>query len=1066
MNPAEITIRKRTVSLVLTVILVIGGLISYDELGRLEDPEFTIKEALVVTPYPGATPGEVETEVTNAVAREIQRLGQVKRVESRSLRGLSIVRVTMKDIYGKAELPQVWDELRRKVGGAQSELPPGAGPSVVDDDFGDVYGVYVAITGEGYTESELKAYVDLLRRELLLVKDVKGIQLFGVQRRAVHLEMKRDRMAELGVSQDQIIEALAARNLAAAAGHARVGTSWVAIEPTGHTTSPEQIEQLLLEGVGGTSQIHLGDVASVTLAYVDPPESILRMSYKRARPEGEGLADADGSDPGHDVRRVDAAPAVGLAISTAEGGNVVAMGKALAERMDELEPLRPIGIELNVVAMQSDAVEKAVDGFVVNLVEAIVIVVVVLLCFMGLRAGLLIGFILFVTITATFIVMDGLGVMLERISLGALIIALGMLVDNAIVVTEGMQIRLERGDDPLETARQVVSQNQWPLLGATIVAVLAFGPIGLSQDDTGEFCRSLFQVLLTSLLMSWLTAVTLTPLLCVMLFRPKKADPGSGSAPSDDPYGGRFFALYRAMLEGAIRFRWVTISVVAGLFALSVAGFGLLPDGFFPASSRPQYTLDLWLPQGTFIRDTDAVAMRLAEQVLDRENTSAVATHVGAGAARFLLVYNPELPNPAYAQLIVNVADSERIPEDIREIEAWARDQLPGALVYGKRFKIGPGRGGNVQLRLSGPDPETLRDLAQEAARRMEADPLAKYVRLDWKEPVKVVRPVLEGAQARRNGIERPDVARQLEMAFQGSTVGVFRQGGGAGGPEDEDRVLPIVWRAPLGERARFESLFDLQIESPAAGRMIPLRQIVERFETDFQDDMIFRRNRRPTITLHADQLQGQTSQLWSSLSDRIEPWFAGLQAEGRIDSRYRIEWGGEHEDSNKAVSALAGNIPLFLVVMIFIVIALFNNLVQPLTIWLTVPLALIGVTAGLLVFDMPFNFMATLGTLALSGMLIKNAIVLIDETNSNESAGMKPYDAIVAAGVSRLRPVMMAAATTVLGMLPLLQDVFFVAMAVAVMFGLTFATGLTLIFVPVLSATLRRVPSPPLARG
>ena len=951
----------------------------------------------------------------------------------------------MKDRFGRDQLPQVWDELRRKVGAAQEALPTGAGPSIVDDDFGDVYGIYVGISGEGYAHRELKEYVDLLRRELLLVPDVKGIALWGVQPQAVFVEIDRERLSTLGIPEERIFAKLRARGVAVAAGHAQVGSSWVPLAPSGDIDSVDQIGNLLISDPGAPV-VPLRDVARIERREMDPPQTLLRMSYKR--------------DAGGGASHIESAPAIGLAISTAAGGNVVRMGEALADRMRELEAERPIGIELTVIAMQADAVKKAVDSFVVNLVEAIAIVVVVLLFFMGLRAGLLIGFVLFVTIAATLIVMDAWGIMLERISLGALIIALGMLVDNAIVVTEGMQLRLERGDDPLDTAREVVGQNQWPLLGATFVAVLAFAPIGLSQDDTGEFCRSLFQVLLTSLSLSWLTAVTITPLLCAMLFHPK--DGAQGERSERDPYAGTLFRVYRSALDGAIRARFVTIGAVVALFALSIAGFGRLPDGFFPSSARPQYMVDLWMPQGNFVRDTERAAAALSSEILARENTHAVASHVGAGGTRFLLVYSPELPNPAYAQLIVNVEDPTRIDDDIQAIEGWAREHLPNALVYGKRFNIGPGKGGNVQLRLAGPDPVLLRALADEAQQRIAAHPHAKYVRSDWKEPVKVVRPMIDPVRATRAGIERPAVASRLATAFEGRIVGSLREATAS----DEDRVLPIIARAPRAERRRIDSLSDLSVWSPAADRMIPLREIVTGFETDFEDDQIFRRNRKPTITLHVDQTEGPTAELWASLDAELRPWFEAKRASGDIDGRYTLAWGGEHEDSANAIGALAGNIPLFLALMVFVVIALFNNLRQPLAIWLTVPLALIGVTTGLLLFDKPFGFMALLGTLALSGMLIKNSIVLIDEMNANEARGLKPYDAIVDAGVSRLRPVMMAAATTVLGMLPLLQDPFFVGMSVAVMFGLTFATGLTLIFVPVLSATLRGVAAPPLARS
>ncbi len=942
---------------------------------------------------------------------------------------------------------------------AQSELPPGAGPSSIDDDFGDVYGVYIALSGEGYTYRELKNYVDLLRRELLLVQDVKRVVLWGAQPEAIYVEAQREKMAELGITDEQIFSKLEARNLAVDGGRVQVGPRFLAIDPSGVFTSEQEFLDLLISEPG-QPLVFLGDVAQVRRGYVDPPEMLLRINYKTVRRDGQLLEDAEVhrlaeegellEDESLEIESVLDQPAIGLAISTVLGGDVVTMGEALKARLIELEPLRPIGIEWTVIALQSDSVAKAVAGFMVNLIQAIIIVVVVLWLFMGLRSAALIGFVLFVTIAATFIVMDFQGILLERISLGALIIALGMLVDNAIVVTEGMKLKIEAGENARVAAREVVGQQQYPLLGATFVAIIAFAAIGLSEHETGEYCRSLFYVLAISLLMSWLTAVSVTPVLCAMLFKPI-AKEGDEQA---DPYAGRFFQVYRRLLETAMRFRYVTIAGVFGLFGLAIYGFGLLPPGFFPYSTRPQYMVDVWMHQDSHVRTTETAVAEVGQFLMSRPNTQSAALHVGAGGSRFLLVFSPELPNQAYGQLLVNVWDYRQIEDDIRAVEEWARERLPEALVFGKPFKLGPGVGGNIQLRLSGPDVSLLRDVAAEATQLMLADPQVKYVRNDWQEPVPVVRPVLAAEQARRNGIVRTDVAALLEGAFQGRTVGVFREGM----REDEDRLLRVVSRAPLDERIDIDNIRDLQIYSPAADREIPIRQVVSGFETVFEDGLLFARNRRPTITLHADQTEGEAAIPFERIRGPIEAWFAEKQASGEPSGEYILEWGPEHEDSRLAQEALGASIPGFLVLMVLIVIVLFNNLRQPLVIWLTVPLAIIGVTAGLLLFTQPFNFMAILGTLSLTGMLIKNAIVLIDEMNANKERGMDAYEGIVMAGVSRLRPVAMAAATTVLGMAPLLTDIFFVSMALAIMFGLTFATVLTLVFVPTLTATFYRV--------
>jgi multidrug efflux pump subunit AcrB len=1057
MNLGVLSVTRRTTIVVLTLVFIFGGLISYMNLGRLEDPEFTIKAAVVTAPYPGASAEEVEREVTNEIERAIQRMGQIKRIESRSTRGGSLVEVTIRDQYMEADLPEVWDELRRKLSDVQQSLPPGAGPIVVDDDFGDVYGVYVGITGDGYTYRELKSYVDLLRRELLLVQDVKRVVLWGEQPEAIYVEMDRDRMAKLGITQEQIFATLSARNLAADGGRVRIGRDFVTIDPSGVFASEDQFKNLLISEPGAPELIYLEDVASVYRSYREPASTLMRMSFRIAHEDGKLIegAERDGldySDPALDIENVTGIPAIGVAISTVAGGNVVTMGEAIQARMKELESLRPVGMELQVIALQSDSVTMAVNGFIVSLLQAIGIVVAVLLFVTGLKSGLLIGFIMYVSIAMSFCFLWPQGVMLERISLGALIIALGMLVDDAVVISEGMRDQIEAGIKPEDSARDVVGKNQVPLFAGAIISILAFGPIGLSDNSTGEFCRSLFIVLATTQLASWATGVTITPLFSTYLFRAKPEDQRK-----KDPYDNRFYRGFRRFLEGAIRFRYLTLTVVFALLALAITGFGYLPTSFFPESSRPQYYADVWLPQGSHIRDTEATAAKLEEFVMSRENSEAIATHVGNGAARFLLFYTAEKPDSAYAQLLINVRDYREIGDDMAAIEAWAEENLPDALVYAKRIRVGPGKFGNVQLRIGGPDRTVLRDLAIEAREIIERNPNSKFVRFDWGTPVPEIRPAIELAQARRNGIDRTEVARRFEASFEGLQVDVFREGSA----EDEDRLVPVISRPPATERQDVSNIRDLQVYSPAADRMIPMRQIVSGFATEFVDPIVWRRNRLPTITLHSDQIEGETSVYWSQIAPELEAMFEAKRASGQLSAEYTFEWGGEHEDSIEANEALVSSIPMFALIMVLIVVLLFDDIRKTLIIWLTVPLALIGISAGLLSFNQPFNFMAVLGALSLSGMLIRNAIVLIERINDNLEEGSTPYEAIVDSAVSRLRPVALSSGTTVLGLIPLVQDPFFVAMAVAMMFGLTFATVLTLVVVPTMYASFFRIKSP-----
>jgi len=1005
MDLAAIAIKNRVVTLVMTVVMLAAGVSSYENMSRLEDPEFTIKDALVMTPYPGASAEEVEQEVSDYLEIAVQQLGQLDEVLSKSDRGLSTLTVSIKDNYDKETLPQVWDELRRKIGDAAGNLPPGVGQPIVIDDYGDVFGVFVAVTADGYSYAELKDYVDFLRRELLLVDDVGKITTYGERTEAIYISFDRDRMSQLGISTSGIIDDLLQKNLVTNSGRVRVGSEFITIEPTGGLSAVADFGELIIRGDSG-QQIFLRDVATIQRDYVDPQNTILRYDGRLS---------------------------VGLGISTVAGGNVVTMGEGLRDRMLELEGQRPVGMDFGIVSLQSDAVSIAISGFVVSLLQAVAIVIVVLLLFMGLRSGLLIGAILLVTIVGSFIFLNPMGVALERISLGALIIALGMLVDNAIVVVDGMLIRMQKGEKPEEAASAVVKQSAWPLLGATIIAILAFAAIGTSDDSTGEFCRSLFQVVMVSLLLSWVTAVTVTPLLCVMFLKPPKQ--GQEQA---DPYGGGFYLKYKAFLRGCIRKRYLTTVVVAGMFGTALWGFTYVDQSFFPGSTRPQFMLDLWLPQGTHINETTAQVAEIEQYLAEFDEVTHVTSLIGQGGLRFLLTYSPEKLNGAYAQLLIDVDDYRSIATIGPVIEGALQEKYPDTLSYYSSFQLGPGSTGKIQARFSGPDIPELRRLAEQTKAIFSADIDSKSIRTDWRQRVKLIQPVLADRRANISGITRPMVAQAMAEAFQGEVAGYYRE---------NDLQIPIILRAEEHQRRDIASAQNLQIWSPIAQRMIPLRQVVSSFETSFEDEIVNRRDRKRTMTVYADPAKG----LATALFGRVRPQVEALE----LQTGYELEWGGEYEDSGKAQAALAGSIPVFVLAMILVTIVLFNSLKQPLVIWLCVPLALIGVTVGLLSTGQPFGFMALLGFLSLMGMLIKNAIVLIDQINIEAADGKKLQTAIIDAGVSRLRPVAMAALTTALGMIPLLMDAFFASMAITIIGGLMFATVLTMVVVPVFYAIL-----------
>ena len=1006
MDIAGLAIRNRTVTLVLTAAMLVGGFLSYQNMSRLEDPEFTIKEALVITPYAGATAQEVEEEVTDPLETSIQGMGQLKQVRSKSERGLSTITVEMKEKYDKSTLPQVWDELRRKVNDAQNQLPPGSGSSIVIDDYGDVYGVFVVITGDGYSYAELKDYVDLMRRELLLVQDVGKITTFGERREVVYVEFNRDQLSQLGISVNTIVGELTEKNTVVDAGRVRLGQDYVALDPTGAYDSVEKIERLLILGAGDR-QFYLRDVARVRRGYEEPYDPVIRY---------------DGRD------------GIALGISTVSGGNVVTMGEALRDRVEQLESERPIGIEVGQVSVQSLAVVNAIDNFVVSLVEAVAIVVVVLLLFMGLRSGLIIGFVLVLTIAGSFLFLDPMGVALERISLGALIIALGMLVDNAIVVVDGMLVRIQRGMAPEKAASDIVKQSLGPLLGATLIAVLAFASIGTSSDSTGEFCRSLFQVVLVSLLLSWVTAITVTPLLGVMFLK------GASSDEEGDPYEGGVYGAYRRFLEGCLKRRLLSMLVVLGCFGTALWGFGYVDQSFFPSSTRPQFMVDVWLPQGTHIDETRDRVAAVEEVVRGEAGVSHVSSMIGEGALRFLLTYNPEQANSGYAQLLVDVAEDAELDDVFKRVSTALVRNFPGEQLSPYRFEVGPGGKAKIEARFVGPDANTLRSLAEQASAIIAADPDSRAVRTNWRQRVSVLKPVIAEEPANLNGISRAMIADALRQAYDGVTVGVYRE---------RDLLLPIILRAEAQDRASVNNLDSLQIWSPVAGENIPLRQVVSGFELVFEDEIIHRRDRKRSISVFADP----TNDYATDLFGRVRPEIEAIP----LPPGYELEWGGEYEDTANAQGSLAGSIPAFVAVMVLITVALFNSLRVPLIIWLCVPMAIIGVTTGLLASGLSFGFMSLLGFLSLMGMLIKNAIVLMDEINLELASGKPLHDAIVSSGTSRLRPVAMAALTTALGMIPLLFDAFFASMAITIIGGLVFATVLTMIVVPVLYASFFR---------
>ncbi|MBX9787077.1 MAG: efflux RND transporter permease subunit [Alphaproteobacteria bacterium] len=1006
MDLGRLCIENRLLGWLIIVVLVTSGLFSFEHIGRYEDPEFTIKDAKIITKYPGASPLEVEQEVTERIETAAQQLSQVKYVTSVSTAGISDITVTIKDKYDKYSLPQVWDELRRKVNDIQSRLPPGAGPSIVNDDYGDVYGIYLALTGAGFSFAELKEVAKNLKKELLLVPGVAKVLIKGTIDEQIFIELSQSKLAQFNISTDTISNLLKTQNQVTPSGVATIGKNNIRIQPSGELNSVEAIADLLIPGTIGNSFVYLKDVGTIERGYEEFPQHFIRFN-------GE--------------------PALTIGVSMVAGGNIVKLGVAVTEKLVSMKDKIPAGIKITPIYYQPHWVDKSIQGFVINLVEALVIVVGILLIFMGMRSGILIGITLLLIVLGTITIMYLFNINLQRISLGALIIALGMLVDNALVIVDGILVGSQRGMSIIDAAEKVVKQVMWPLFGATTVGILAFSGIGLSQDKTGEYVISLFQVILISLLLSWFIAVTVTPMLADLFFKPQKK-----KNTNFDPYTGTFYKQFRKSIVFTLKHRIQALFGLGFLLILSISLFHFIPPGFFPNSTTPIFYVDYWREEGTDITQTVKDVEIIEKQILKVKGVKQVTSFIGEGATRFMLVYTPEAPNSSYAQLAIETKDFTFFPDAEKSIREYISTHFPNSNPKYKYIMLGPSKDGKIEVRVSGSNSDILRQISSQIKNLMYKDFGTESIRDNWRQKVIVSRPIYSEPLARATGITRSKLSEALQMTFSGLSVGLYRE---------MDEMIPIVMRLPAWERNNINSMYNLFIWSPISKTNVPIQQVVKDFQTTWEDSRIHRRDRKRTITPSADPVHEPTGRVF----DRLRSQIGHLQLPGG----YELAWGGEFESQSDAQMALAAKLPISFLLMILVVILIFGKVRQSLIIWLTVPLSIIGVTIGLLLARMPFDFMALLGFLSLTGMLIKNGIVLIDEIDIEISEGKERFKAVVDSSISRARPVSMAALTTIMGVAPLLFDPFFASMAVLIMFGLAFATILTLFVVPILYTLL-----------
>ncbi|WP_019960077.1 efflux RND transporter permease subunit [Woodsholea maritima] len=1011
---AKLSIEKPVLTWLIILGCLLGGLVGFSKVGRLEDPAFTIKEAVIFTAYPGASALEVEAEVTEYLETQLQQMPQLKEVRSESSPGMSEIHVEMQERFDGTELPQIWDELRKRLRDASGQLPPGVQPSRVFDDFGDVYGIFYAVTAPGYSDREIRDMAKMLRRELLVVDGVAKVDTTAVPEERIYIEISQQNLSRLGLPFQAVLSTLANENAVVTAGEIPSGDKLIRLSVPQGVEGTEAIESLLISPQDSGQTLRLSDIARVVRTPEERAGIYVRHNGERAFTLGiSGLSDA----------------------------NIVDVGNGVEARLKDLEADLPVGVEIHPIYEQHRVVDEAINGFLINLLMSVAIVIGVLCLTMGWRAGMTVGAVLFLTVCGTIFFMYVFDITMQRISLGALIIAMGMLVDNAIVVTEGIQISVQRGERRLKAAVDAVGSTKWPLLGATIIGIMAFSGIGLSPDATGEFLFSLFAVIGISLMLSWVLAITVTPMIAHYLFKSEKGS-------NDDPYKGWMYTRYRDLLVAGLRARWLTMGALLVITVACFWGFGFVRNSFFPNSNTPLFYVNLQLPQGSDILDTDAVMEEIGDYIAQQPETVTLDAFTGRGATRFMLTYATEQPNPAYGQFIVRTADLDTIPALEHRILDHVRANYPNLEIRTERLVFGPPSGAQLEARFSGPDPRVLRELGEEAMARLNNEANVRDIRMDWRNRALSLRPEINIERARTAGVTREDIAEALRFATEGVQVGSYR--------EDEVQI-PIIARAPDQERNQPETLDDRLIWSPAQNAYVPINQVVGGFKLVPEEVLIQRRDRVRTLTVQANPQENETAMEGFAR-------FSGVITQMELPHGYHLEWGGEYEASSEAQASLGSQLPLSFLVMLAVSFLLFLKVRQPLIIWAIVPMSICGVTIGLLVTNVPFSFTALLGFLSLSGMLIKNAIVLVDEVDQRIARGDDGYEAIRDGAVSRLRPVLLAAGTTILGMTPLLFDAFFAGMAVTIIGGLTFASILTMIAAPVLYALFFKIRPP--ARG
>jgi multidrug efflux pump subunit AcrB len=1007
-NLSEWALRHRALVTYFMLMIVVAGVADYFELGRSEDPDFTVKTMVVAAAWPGASVEDTLEQVTDRLERKLQETPNLDSLKSYSTAGRTTIFVNLKDSTPPADVPDIWYQVRKKVGDVAGTLPRGVAGPFFDDEFGDTYGIVYGFTANGFSERELHDTVHEIRKQLLELPDISKIDILGAQDERVYVEFSHEQLAGLGIDRAALIRALESQNAVAPAGVVQTGDEKILVRVSGAFRSEQDI--LAINFAAGGRMIRLGDIAHVTRGPADPAQPMFRVNGQ---------------------------PGIGLAIAMRSGGDVLALGERVSEAMAHITENLPVGIEPTLIANQPVTVEHAVDEFMEALWEAIAIVLGVSLLSLGLRAGAVVALSIPLVLAAVFTVMSFTGIDLQRISLGALIIALGLLVDDAMITVESMVTRLERGDGKEQAATFAYTSTAFPMLTGTLVTVAGFVPIGFARSAAGEYTFSIFAVVAAALLASWVVAVLFSPLLGVWVLKKPKA------AHAEEP--GPILRAFRGFLELAMRRRWTTLLATLALCVLSVLGLRLVPQQFFPSSDRPELLVDLQLQENASIYATRDVSARLDALLKGDPDVDHWSTYVGRGAARFYLPLNVQLPNDFFAQAVV-VTKGLKERERVRaKLEAALANEFSSVVSRVYPLELGPPVGWPVQYRVSGPQPDEVREVAYKVAEILGANPSARNVHYDWMAPGRTARIRVHQDEARLLGLSSQDVAQAVNTVLSGVTATELRSG---------IHLVDVVVRASAEQRMSLSTIRTLQVPLPG-GKTVPLGQIAS-VEYDQEYPIVWRRDRRPTVTVQSDVAPGvQAASVVQAVAPRIEALNASLPY------GYRIDAGGTVEESGKAQVSVAAVAPLMLILMLTVLMIQLQSFSRLFLVLSVAPLGLIGVVAALLLAGKPLGFVALLGVLALVGMIARNSVILIDQIEHERAQGRDAWEAVVEATLHRFRPILLTAAAAILGMIPIAPTIFWGPMAYAIMGGLAVATVLTLVFLPALYVIWFRIEVP-----